>query len=373
MKTPRIHFGFLLLLPLFAALTACSKPVAPATQPELVRGVALLRASAQTLPATVDAVGTVRPAISATLSPQVMGVITSVAVHEGDRVHSGEVLVTIDSTELSSQLERAHAATVAMQQQSAAAATDAALAASTLKRYQMLKDEKSVSPQEFDEVQSRAQSAEARLSMAHSQEAESKAAEATARTMRGYARILAPFDGVVTERKVDPGALAAPGSPLLTVEKSGLLRLEVSVDESLLSSLRAGGEVPVVIDSLGATPIQGKIAEISPAADAASRSFLVKINLPAAAGLHSGIFGHAILPQGTRQAVLIPRAAIVARGSMQSVYVVGPDQIAVVRYITTGDAHGAQVEVLSGLSAGETLAASPGERELSGKRIEAEP
>jgi RND family efflux transporter MFP subunit len=369
MKTLR-KLGIIAALSLVAALTACSPKSAPPVEPELVRGVSLLRVSSQTLPATVDAVGTVRAAVSSTLSAQIMGTITSVAVHEGDRVHTGEVLVTIDSRELTSQFNRAHAATVATSQQIAASETDAALAASTLKRYQMLKAEKSVSPQEFDEVQTRAKAAQARLSMARSQEGEAKAAEATARTMLGYTRIHAPFTGVVTARKVDPGTMAAPGAPLLTIERSGLLRLEVSVDESLHSALRLGEAIPVKIDSL-ASSLTGRVAEISPAADPSSRSFLVKIDLPSTPGLHSGMFGHASLQNGSRQVVMIPRAAIVVHGSMQSVYTVGPDQLATVRYITTGNTHGDQVEVLSGLSAGETIVAAPDDRELSGKRIEA--
>jgi RND family efflux transporter MFP subunit len=167
--------------------------------------------------------------------------------------------------------------------------------------------------------------------------------------------------------------MATPGSPLLTIEKAGQLRLEVSVDESLLSSVRLGASVPVVIDSLGTSPVAGKIAQIVPAADSASRSFLVKIDLPSAPGLHSGMSGRALLQRGTRDVLMIPRSAIVTHGSMQSVYVIGQDQIASLRYISAGSPHGDEVEVLSGLSAGEFVVDSPEERELSGKRIEVHP
>ena len=132
------------------------------------------------------------PAESATLSSQVMGTVASIAVREGDHVRAGQTLLTIDAAQLSSQADRAHASVVAMGQQIAAAESDAALAASTLKRFEMLKAQKSVSPQEFDEVQSRSQAASARLAMVRSQEGEAKAAEAAARTMQGYTRIHAP-------------------------------------------------------------------------------------------------------------------------------------------------------------------------------------
>jgi len=241
---------------------------------------------------------------------------------------------------------------------------------STLKRFEMLKAQKSVSPQEFDEVESRSKAASARLAMVRSQENEAIAAESAARTMQGYTRIRAPFDGIVTERKVDPGAMATPGSPLLTIEKAGALRLEVSVDESLLSFVHAGASIPVMLDTLGSEAVDGKVTQIVPAADAGSRSFLVKIDLPNVPGLHSGMYGHAQLMRGTKDVLMIPRTAVVAHGSMQSVYVLGQNHVAELRYISVGVPHGNEIEVLSGLSAGETVIDSPGERELSGKRIE---
>jgi RND family efflux transporter MFP subunit len=357
----------------FASLTACSKKTEPSATPEVVRGVHVFQAATQKLPTTVDMVGTVRPSESSTVSSQVMGTITSIAVREGDRVRAGQILLTIDAAQLSSQIDRAHAAAVAVEQQIAAAESDAMLAASTLKRFEMLKAQKSVSPQEFDEVQSRSQAAAARLAMVRSQLAEAQAAEAAARTMQGYTRIHAPFDGVISQRKVDPGAMASPGSPLLTIEKTGTLRLEISVDESLLSDVRLGTGIPVALDALGPSPLRGKIAQIVPAADPASRSFLVKIDLPSAKNLHSGMFGHAVLQRGTADVLMILRSAVVMHGSMQSVYVIGQNQIASVRYVSTGSSHGSEVEVLSGLSAGESVVDSPGERELSGKRVEVQP
>ena len=125
-----------------------------------------------------------------------------------------------------------------------------------------------------------------------------------------------------------------------------------------------------MIDTLGCQPVAGKITQIVPAADPGSRSFLVKIDLPAAPGLHSGMYGHALLMRGTKDVLIIPRTAVIAHGSMQSVYVIGQNHIAELRYISVGNPHGNEIEVLSGLSAGETVVDSPGERELSGKRIE---
>ena len=137
--------------------------------------------------------------------------------------------------------------------------------------------------------------------------------------------------------------------------------------------IRLGGRASVSIDGLSAPELPGTVSQIIPAADPASRTFLVKIDLPANPSLRSGLFGRAHFPRGTRTALMIPKAAVVSRGQMQAVYALDAGNIATLRYITTGNALGQQIEVLSGLASGERVAASPGDRELAGKRIEPHP
>ena len=374
MKRLRFRFSSAAIVIAIAGLTGCAPKTVPAAAPEVVRGVHLVQVATRKTPNLVDAVGTVHAAETATLSAQITGTIANIAVREGDRVRAGQTLIAIEAAQMTAQVERAEASIAAMEQQVSAAESDAALAASTLRRYEMLKAEKSVSPQEFDEVATRSKAASARLAALRAQQAEATAAASVARTMQGYTRIRAPFDGVVTERKVDPGAMAIPGSPLLTVEKSGRLQLEISVDESLLPSVRTGAAVPVIIDALGDRRIAGRVARIVPVADPGSRSFLVKIDLPSTPGLYSGMFGHTSLPRGnSRDVLMLPRTALVTRGAMQCVYVVGADHIAGLRYVSAGPVDGNEFEVLSGLSAGESVVDSPGEAELGGKRIEGQP
>jgi len=112
--------------------------------------------------------------------------------------------------------------------------------------------------------------------------------------------------------------------------------------------------------------------QIVPAADAASRSFLVKIELPADPRLRSGLFGRAQFSRGERQSLLIPRTAVIERGQLQGVFVLDQNKIATMRYVTLGKSYGDKVEVLAGLQGGERVVAKPGELDLNGKRIEAE-
>jgi multidrug resistance efflux pump len=126
---------------------------------------------------------------------------------------------------------------------------------------------------------------------AQAQIGQSDAAVRLARVTRDYATINAPFDGIVTQRLADPGALASPGVPLLTVQ-GGPIRLEAVVPEGALASARKGAAVPVSLDALPGKALTGRISEVAPQGDAQSHTFLVKIDLPASLA-RSGMFGRA--------------------------------------------------------------------------------
>ncbi len=354
-----------------AGLTACSGThETAAAVPETVHGLEVVRLQEQTVPDTFSAVGTVHASRTAPLSSQMMGAITAVTAREGDAVRKGQILVTIDDAQPRASLEQAQAAVAATDHELSAAESELSLTQATFNRMQTLYDKKSLSAQEYDEIRGRLQSATARRDTARAGRAQAAAALEQARTHADYARVRAPFDGVITERRVDPGALAAPGMPLLTIETVGPYRLEAAVDERDLKYVHLGQVVTVSFDAIDGPPLSGKVAQIVPAADPASRSFIVKIDLPANKNLRSGIFGRAALVRGTRQAVLIPPSAVIERGQLQVVYVVGEDHLAVLRYVTLGNTQAEGREVLSGLNAGDTLVVAPGGRELAGKRIE---
>jgi RND family efflux transporter MFP subunit len=360
-----------LLLLLALGLSGCSSE-RPQTvfSAETVRNVSVLAVQPASVPDVLEAVGTVRAAQASNLASQMTGNIVEIRVREGDRVQRGQVLAVIDDSQPRAALDRATAADSAVQQQLITAESDLSLAESTLKRYQTLYEKKSVSPQEFDEIKARQQSALSRRDMARAEQAQAKAAITQARTSLEYARIRAPFDGVVTEKRADPGTLASPGVPIFTVEDVRRYRLEATINETDLRYLRTGQEVPVVIDALGNAELPGRVVQIVPAADAASRSFLVKIELPSDRRLRSGLFGRAEFSRGKRESLIIPRTAVIERGQLQGVFVLDQNKIAALRYITLGKPSGENVEVLAGLEGGERLVVRPGEFDLNGKRIE---
>lgn len=337
---------------------------------ETVSNVSVLVVQKATVPDYVEAVGTVRAAQTSQLASQITGTITNISVREGDRVRRGQTLAVIDEAQQRAGVERATAGLQASQQDVAAAESDFILAESTLKRYQSLFDKQSVSPQEFDEVKARYASAQARRESAHAGRAQSEAALAQARTSFQYTRIRAPFDGIVTARMVDAGSMASPGIPLVVVEDPTRFRLEATVDESAIGLVRLGQAVTVTLDNVPGKTWTGRVVQILSAADPASRTFLVKIELPKAPDLRSGVFGRARFPRGQRDSLQIPNSAILKRGQLTAIYVVGSDQVASLRYVTLGQSSEDKFEVLSGLESGERFVVDPGTRELNGRRVE---
>jgi RND family efflux transporter MFP subunit len=170
---------------------------------------------------------------------------------------------------------------------------------------------------------------------------------------RSYAEITAPFAGVVTAKTVDPGTLAVPGTPLLTIERDGAYRLEASVEESHLSAIRVGQPVSLTLDGIDRT-LDARVSEIVPAIDSASRSYTVKIDLPNLPALHSGAFGRASFSMGSLVVLSIPAAVVTERGQLQSV-LVAENGVARTRLITTGSKNKDRIEILSGLTAGDKV------------------
>lgn len=323
-------------------------------------------------PATVQATGTLHPRETATLSAQIVARVQQVLVREGDAVRAGQTLVILDDAALKSADEQVEAGVKAAEAQQIAAQTNADLATSTLARYRQLQSQKSVSPQEMDEVTRKAEGANAQVEALRAQASAMKAQQAGSRAMLTYTRVVAPFAGLIAARMVDPGALASPGVPLLQIDSAGSLQMQTSVAESTLPYVRKGMKIGVSIGSAPNVDPQGLVSEIVPAADASSHTFLIKIDLPPSKDLRAGMYATAEIPTGTKQAIIAPRSAIVVRGSLSCAYVLDSNNIAQLRYVTLGSSHGDSVEILSGISGNERLVDNPADRDLASKRIEAQ-
>ncbi len=384
----------------FLALAACGKESAQpakAPEPQTVRDVTVGTVTTGEVDERAEVMGTVKSRISTTLSSKIVGKILALHAREGSEVQAGQVLVELDDSDIAAQVRRAEAgvreaesaipevdrAIAAANAARAAAEAQRDLAASTLTRYQQLLQRKSVAPQEYDQVVARhkAAVAEVERAVAEGQALQAKRQQAQARietaraelsstqVMQGYAKIAAPISGVITVKHADVGSLAAPGTPLLTLEDSHRYWLEVAIPDSQAARIRLGQPLAVQIEA-AAISITARVAEIIPAADPVSRTTQVRLDLPVSPHLRSGLFGRAWVPIGRRQAIRVATEAILERGQLQGVYVVGQDNIARFRLVRTGATGQGAVEILSGLTGGELVVVAGAERVSDGARIE---
>lgn len=332
------------------------------------------------IPDAFEAGGIVQARTTATLMARISAPVREVRAVPGDRVRAGQVVILLDGRDLAAQARRANAERAAADQAVIAAAAErqAAEAALTLARATHariagLESKRSATPQELDDAtgalraaEARAAGAEARAHAAVSSVEGAQAASEAAGTIEAFSRIAAPFDGVVTEKMVEPGNMAAPGMPLMRVEDTRRFRLDVRVDESRIGRVSPGATVAIALDGGSedsARVIDGTVTEVGRAVDADARSFLVKIELPADPGLRSGMFGRARFSTQPRHALTVPAAALVHRGQVTSVFVVERD-IARLRLV---DVRG--TEVLAGLSEGEVVVVTPPPTLTDGRRV----
>jgi membrane fusion protein (multidrug efflux system) len=290
-----------------------------------------------------EVVGTVRARTVTAISASIMGTVRTVNVGIGSRVRAGAVLVQLVAGEVEAKANQAGAMF--------------AQAQLDLQRAEQLKTTQSVSAAQVDAARVQFRVAEAAL--------------AEANVMRSYTTLRAPFAGVVSEKQCAVGDLALPGKPLLTLENPDALRLEASVPEAIAQVLHKGDVLRVRIDALD-TPLDATVSELGASADPATRTVLIKLDLPNLAELRPGMFGRLSVPTGEQHMVVVPTPSVMRRGQMESVFVVS-DHKAQLRLVRTGSSSEGGTEVLAGLDDGETVVVSPLAQLVDGQPVEMKP
>ena len=315
-----------------------------------------------------EAPGTVRPRQETRVESRVQGRIVEVLVRPGDMVKTGDPLVVLDSRELKARLDRARQAVLSArarrdQARQAIKSAEAAFTRSdaAYRRVETYFKSEAATKQQLEEAKAAFQQARAGLNQAREglkegeagvKQAEKGALEA--RIVQGYAEIRSDAHGQVAERLAEPGDMAFPGKPLLLLQTRGALRLEALLPEGFMDRVANGNTLNVMITAVNKT-LKGQVAEIAPSADPATRSFLVKVDLPPTKGLHSGMFGRLLVPVGKVSVVWIPRSALRRMGQLEMVRIKIGDHWTRI-HVTTGRTFDDRVEVLSGLNGDEEIA-----------------
>lgn len=338
--TPRLILpGFLSGLLLSGLLlTGCSSEpdaVAPAAPP--VRAT-LTVVAPRTSAVVLDAIGSVEPLVQATPATRVSGRVTMVAADRGEHVEAGQLLVRVDSRDLQQGLARARAG-----RDQAAAGNR--LAQADFDRATSLFAEKAIAQQALDRARMARDGAAAALDAANRSIGEAQA-------HLSYGDVLAPFAGLIIDRRVEIGDLAAPGQPLITLERTDSMKVTVNVAESSALKISTGDAATV---SSAGQQWQGVVESIVPTASRQSHSYEVRIVVDNRHGhLRSGQFARAQFKTGERRSLFIPRDLVVQQGQLRGVFVLTEGR-ALLRWLRFGVETDDDIEVLSGLSAGETL------------------
>jgi len=354
----RILLPAIILAVLSASFAACSsseKPSTPAQQESVAVETATARATGVSRVSRYS--GTIRGTQRVPLSTKMMGTVTDLDVEEGDRVSKGEVLVRVRSQNVEAQKRQIEA-----RLREAQAALDNAR--TNFERMKALHAKESATQKEFDDAKTAYERAQARVDALEGQLDEIE-------DTLDYATVRAPINGYVVEKHSEEGAIAAPGQPLLVVETLDDLKAVVQVSASDINRFAVGDSVTVEVGAAGNVRRTGVVSQVNPSGHSASRQFTVQVRIERAdtPSIKSGMYAQVLRPGAEMTVITVPREAIVRSGQLDGLYAV-KNGTALLRWVRLGKAYGDRVEVLSGLSEGETYVVDGRQRLVDGQTVQ---
>ncbi len=287
--------------------------------------------------------GKIQAGNHANLSTRMMGFVNKIHVNVGDEVKKGQLLISINNSDLQAKLAQVNASI-------AQANAGFLIAEKDYNRFKNLFEDASASQKEMDDMTSNYEMAKASLEVAKQMKNEVNAQFA-------YVNIRAPFKGVITQKLIEVGAMANPGIPLMAIEGSSSFEVITSVNENEIQQIKKDTQVTVTVKSLEKT-FNGIVSEISRSAQQTGGQYQVKIVLPeTVVNVLSGMYVSIEFPvektKASNEKVLVSTDALIHYGQLSGVYTVSQNNTALLRWLRLGKTSGDQIEVLSGLSSGE--------------------
>jgi len=289
------------------------------------------------------AIGTIKPVHEAAVASKLLARVVEVTVTAGQTVQKDDVLVRLDDADLKTREQQAQAARDSAEARQKQAAAD-------FERAEKLQAQNAIARADYDK-------AVAGLSTANADLERARQALSESQVVLGYATIVAPLDGIVIDKRVEAGDTVSPGQILLVLYDPTHMQMVATVRESLALGLKVGDQLPARLESLG-YECEATISEIVPEAQAASRSFTIKVTGPCPEGVYSGMFGRLLIPLEDEELIVVPRAAVRHVGQLTMVDVVTDGRLHR-RSVQLGREVDSGYEVLSGLVPGERVALAP--------------
>lgn len=337
-------------------LVGCSQEESQSVATENHQVIAANTATVElgTVPMLSVAPGSIVSDQKAQISSRLIGYIKDLNVKVGQNVERGELLFSIDSSDVKSQITQANAG----YQQAVAALEDAKL---DFDRFTKLFKDDSVSKQQYDKVR-------LQYSVAQENLASAKSSLGQARAQLSYANVRAPFTGVIVEKFANAGALASPGQPIVEIENLQSISVQTEVSGELFAVLQPGDQASVLIDGQPEA-LPGIIYTLVSSANPKTRSHTVKLSLPAINNVNSGTFARVSFNRGDRQTIMVPSTAIIDRAGITGVFVV-KDNKAFFSMVRAGMSINGSTEIQAGLNLGETIVIDNNQSLLNGDIVE---
>lgn len=335
---------YLAIALLAVGLSACGEVPAPTDKNTInVEGLVLIKTARATAGNLRQWDGVVEAVNQATLSAQTSGRVSALMVDVNDVVKVGDVLARFSNVEQMSGQNRAQAGLSAAQAQATEAEAD-------YKRMSEIYAKRLIAKAQYEQSLTRREAARAQVASARAQLSESS-------QQLDYTVIRAPFNGVIGKRHVQVGETVAPGQAIFNMNSPEQLRVRISLPQTEAKLLEKNKAAKVLLDNGQEISVENVV--VFPDADPETHTVTVRLTLPEnTSGLKPGITVKALLPASGNQGLMIPANSLVTRSEVTSVYVIGENTIGL-RQIRLGHRMGDQVQVLSGLDAGETIAADP--------------
>ncbi|WP_026764425.1 efflux RND transporter periplasmic adaptor subunit [Sediminibacterium salmoneum] len=335
------------IITVFTATACGDKKNAETVVSEAPVEVVLANAGTNVTNGNFEISGQIEGIQSANISTRIMGTITSMRVKAGDIVKQGQVLFTINASDIKAKT----AQTEAMIAQAEAAFKNAQ---KDYERFTALYKQQSATAKELEQISLQYTSAKANLDAAKQMKNEVNANLA-------YTTVTAPFSGVISQKNAEAGSIASPGMPILTLEQTGNLQVSAMVPENLIASISTGQSVDMYVQAVN-KKVKGKVIQVNPSSQFTGGQYIVKISLPQAdmKSFYSGMYVNIVVPvtekiavENLNKTISVPEASIIYKNQLTGIYTITAENTALLRWVRLGKNQSGQIDVLSGLSDGE--------------------
>lgn len=345
-----------IVLAVVTGLAACGSENKTESIIEQPIAVEALEIGRQNIPSDLHYSGQVKSHNQSVLSTKIMGQVSNVLVKAGDHVSKGDLLITIKSKGVNAQL----AAAKAMLSEAKAAQLNAT---KSYNRIKVLKAKGSATQQELDQATSAKDMANARVESARHQ-------VASIEELISYSSLRSHIDGFVSAKYVNPGDMANPGSPLLALESTQMLKIEINVPEFEVGLFNEGDALVIQLNAFADQSFKGVVDKVIPSSAFSGTQFQVSVLLEnAPKGVKPGMFGRVSRKGAKSEKVIVPESSLIQKGQLTGVFVISDQEEAMLRWLRIGRKMAQGYEVLSGLDQGERIVISSVDRLRDGMKV----